>query len=217
MRTPDTPMAKSHAYLNRWPRAAATLIDFAIYLALVIVIATVERGHPARVQPAGESTSSLQAASVALPRPDHTPSSAAPPATWPSMPRWSTTAPGRNSPSGGPPPGRCLGALDWLFDAHLHQRRPRHDQARPPAHLRPDHRHCRGQPTGDRRAERANGHQRRRRPRSKDPAHAAVRTPPRRPAANGEDHEAHQKHPHRTIPATIRSEPFQEKLTEVTL
>ena len=41
MRTPDTPMAKSHAYLNRWPRAAATLIDFAIYLGLVIVIATV--------------------------------------------------------------------------------------------------------------------------------------------------------------------------------
>ena len=34
-------MAKSHACLNRWPRAAATLIDFAIYLGLVVVIAAV--------------------------------------------------------------------------------------------------------------------------------------------------------------------------------
>ena len=40
MRTPDTPMAKSHAYLNRWPRAAATLIDLTIYLALVIIISS---------------------------------------------------------------------------------------------------------------------------------------------------------------------------------
>ena len=41
MRTPHTPMAESHAYLNRWPRAAATLIDFAIYLGLIVVIATI--------------------------------------------------------------------------------------------------------------------------------------------------------------------------------
>ena len=34
-------MAESHAYLDRWPRAAATLIDFAIYLGLVVAIATV--------------------------------------------------------------------------------------------------------------------------------------------------------------------------------
>ena len=34
-------MAESHAYLNRWPRAAATLIDFAIYLGLVVAIAVV--------------------------------------------------------------------------------------------------------------------------------------------------------------------------------
>ena len=40
MRTPDTPMAKSHAHLNRWPRAAATLIDLTIYLALVIIISS---------------------------------------------------------------------------------------------------------------------------------------------------------------------------------
>ena len=38
---PDTPMAERRAYLNRWPRAAATLIDFAIYLGLVVVIAVV--------------------------------------------------------------------------------------------------------------------------------------------------------------------------------
>ena len=40
-------MAESHAYLNRWPRAAATLIDFAIYLGLVVAIATVSvaTGH----------------------------------------------------------------------------------------------------------------------------------------------------------------------------
>ena len=41
MRTPQTPMAESRAYLNRWPRAAATLIDFAIYLGLIVVIAAV--------------------------------------------------------------------------------------------------------------------------------------------------------------------------------
>ena len=34
-------MAESRAYLNRWPRAAATLIDFAIYLGLVVAIATI--------------------------------------------------------------------------------------------------------------------------------------------------------------------------------
>ena len=34
-------MLESHAYLNRWPRAAATLIDFAIYLGLVVAIAVV--------------------------------------------------------------------------------------------------------------------------------------------------------------------------------
>ena len=34
-------MAESHAYLDRWPRAAATLIDFAIYLGLVVAIAVV--------------------------------------------------------------------------------------------------------------------------------------------------------------------------------
>ena len=40
-------MAESHAYLNRWPRAAATLIDFVIYLGLVVAIATVSvaTGH----------------------------------------------------------------------------------------------------------------------------------------------------------------------------
>ena len=38
---PDTPMAASRAYLNRWPRAAATLIDFTIYLGLIVVIAAV--------------------------------------------------------------------------------------------------------------------------------------------------------------------------------
>ena len=40
-------MAENHAHLDRWPRAAATLIDFAIYLGLVIVIATVSvaTGH----------------------------------------------------------------------------------------------------------------------------------------------------------------------------
>ena len=34
-------MAESHAHLNRWPRVGATLIDFTIYLGLVVVIATV--------------------------------------------------------------------------------------------------------------------------------------------------------------------------------
>ena len=40
-------MAESHAYLNRWPRAAATMIDFTIYLGLVVAIATVSvaTGH----------------------------------------------------------------------------------------------------------------------------------------------------------------------------
>ena len=41
MPMPDTPMAESRAYLNRWPRAAATLIDFTIYLGLIVVIATI--------------------------------------------------------------------------------------------------------------------------------------------------------------------------------
>ena len=35
------PKTVSHAYLNRWPRAAAAMIDFAIYLGLVVVIALV--------------------------------------------------------------------------------------------------------------------------------------------------------------------------------
>ena len=58
-------MAESHAYLNRWPRAAATLIDFAIYLGLVVAIATVSVATGQREFDQAGVQVLLQAASVA--------------------------------------------------------------------------------------------------------------------------------------------------------
>ena len=157
-RRPDTPMAESRAYLNRWPRAAATLIDFAIYLGLVAAIAVGERGHPARVQPAG-GPHLHPGRQRGLPRRYHPPF------------RRHPRPPGRPCPGGQPPhrgealhravhrPG-AAGSPGLAVCAHLHQRRPRNDQARPPAHLRPDHRRRRGQPTGDRSAERVRDRER---------------------------------------------------------